>query len=214
MSEPLVIIGCSGHGREIFGIVEAINSGPGGERWKVLGFVDDYPRPGDMARIGRLGSTYLGTTAWLSSVERGTHYALGIGDPQIRATVDRKIDMHNLTPATLVHPDSTVGEDNSFDPGVVIFAGARITTDIRLGRHVHLNQNSTVGHDCVLGGYVSVNPQAAVSGACVIGERALIGAGSVVLQQLEIGPGVTVGAGACVVRDVAADLTVKGVPAK
>jgi sugar O-acyltransferase (sialic acid O-acetyltransferase NeuD family) len=214
MSEPLVIVGCGGHGREIFGIVEAINNGPGGEQWKVLGFVDDYPRAGDMARVGRLGSTYLGTTSWLASVDSNTFYTLGIGSPEVRATVDRKIEGYKLRPATLIHPDSTVGEDNSFEPGVVIFAGARITTDIRLGRHVHLNQNTTVGHDCVFGDYVSLHPQATVSGSCVIGERALIGANAVVLQELEIGSGSTIGAGACVVRNVAADLTVKGVPAK
>lgn len=214
MSEPLVIIGCAGHGREIFTIVEAINNGPGGEQWKVLGFVDDYPRAEDMARVGRLGSTYLGTTAWLSSVERGTHYVLGVGAPQVRATVDRKIEMHSLRPATLIHPDATLGEDIDVEAGVVIFAGARITTNVRLGKHVHLNQNSTVGHDCVLGDYVSVHPQAAVSGSVTIGERTMIGANSTVLQELSIGSGAVVGAGACVVRDVAADLTVKGVPAK
>lgn len=214
MSEPLVIIGCGGHGREVFGIVEAINNGPGGERWKVLGFVDDYPRVQDMARVGRLGSTYLGTTAWLSTLERGTHYTIGIGNPQVRSAVDRKVEMHNLTPATLIHPDSTIGEDNRFEPGVVVFAGARVTTDVRLGRHVHLNQNCTVGHDCVFGDYASMHPQAAVSGSCTIGERAMIGANSVVLQELSVGPGASVGAGACVVRDVPADLTVKGVPAR
>jgi sugar O-acyltransferase (sialic acid O-acetyltransferase NeuD family) len=166
-----------------------------------------------MARVGRLGSTYLGTTAWLSSVERGTHYALGIGDPQVRATVDRKIEIHSLKPATLIHPDASLGEDIDIEAGVVIFAGARVTTNVRLGKHVHLNQNSTVGHDCVLGDYVSVHPQAAVSGSVTIGERTMIGAGSTVLQELSIGSGAVVGAGACVVRDVAADLTVKGVPA-
>jgi sugar O-acyltransferase (sialic acid O-acetyltransferase NeuD family) len=214
MSDPIVIIGCGGHGREVFGIVEAINDSVGGEQWKVLGFVDDYPRPADMARVGRLGSTYLGTTAWLSSVERGTHYALGIGDPTVRAAIDRRIEKHDLTPATLIHPDATIGEDNGIEPGAVVFAGARVTTDVRLGRHVHLNQNSTVGHDCVIGDYVSVHPQACVSGSCTIGERVLIGANSVVLQELEVGPGATIGAGACVVRDVAAGLTVKGVPAR
>ncbi len=53
-----------------------------------------------------------------------------------------------------------------------------------------------------------------MSGACVIGERAMIGAGAVVLQELEIASGAVVGAGACVVRNVAADLTVKGIPAR
>ena len=42
----------------------------------------------------------------------------------------------------------------------------------------------------------------------------MIGANAVVLQGLSVGPGATVGAGACVVRDVPADVTVKGVPAR
>jgi sugar O-acyltransferase (sialic acid O-acetyltransferase NeuD family) len=214
MSEPLVIVGCGGHGREIFNIVETINNSDCGERWKMLGFVDDYPRAENVERISRLGSGYLGTTAWLSSVDPRTTYVLGIGDPKARAAVDRKIEDHNMRAATLIHPHTTVGRDCTIEPGVVMFAGARVTTNVRLGRHVHLNQNSTVGHDSKLADYASVHPLAAVSGGCTIGERALIGANSVVLQGLLVGPGATVGAGACVVRDVPADITVKGVPAR
>jgi sugar O-acyltransferase (sialic acid O-acetyltransferase NeuD family) len=212
MSESLVILGCGGHGREIFNIIEAINQR--GQEWKVLGFVDDFPKAKDVACVGRLGSAYLGTTAWLSSVDSSTYYALGIGSPQMRSTLDRKIEHFNMRPATLIHPETTIGLDCSFEPGVVMFPGARITTDVQLGRHVHLNQNSTVGHDSVLGDYASLHPQAAVSGSCKIGERALIGANATVLQGLSVGPGATVGAGACVVGDVAADITVKGVPAR
>jgi sugar O-acyltransferase (sialic acid O-acetyltransferase NeuD family) len=211
MPEPLVIIGCGGHGREIFGIVHAINEAQG-EPWKVLGFVDDSPSQTNLGRLDQLGAQYLGPAAALAGMD--AHYVIGIGDPRVRAKVAATVDRHGLPAARLVHPAATVGLGNAFGEGVVLFAGARVTTNVTLGRHVHLNQNATVGHDSELGDFVQVNPLAAVSGDCRISERVLIGTTAAVLQGLQVGEGATVGAGACVVRDVPATIVVKGVPAR
>ncbi|HET9519127.1 MAG TPA: NeuD/PglB/VioB family sugar acetyltransferase [Actinoplanes sp.] len=241
----LVIVGASGHGREIFGIVQAINaaaasrpeatgSRPTGATsplrseaashradaasssslWDVVGFVDDSPSDANRERVERLGSKILGPVDVLAGIGPDTHYVIGIGDPRIRATVAASVNRYPLTAANLIHPDATVGLDNDFGTGVVLFAGARVTTNVQLGDHVHLNQNTTVGHDSVLGSHVSVNPLAAVSGDCRIGAHVLIGTNAAVLQGLRVGAGATVGAGACVVRDVLAGVTVKGVPAR
>ncbi|GLZ01385.1 acetyltransferase [Actinoplanes sp. NBRC 103695] len=213
MSEPLVIVGCGGHGREVFGIVQAINEAYG-EPWKVLGFVDDAASDTNLARLERLGAPFLGVVSQLVEMPEETRYVIGIGDPRVRAKVASAIGPHRLPAAPLVHPDATVGPDNRLAEGVVLFPGARVTTDVRLGRHVHLNQNATVGHDSILDDYVQVNPLAAISGDCHIAERVLIGTTAAVLQGLTIGEGATVGAGACVVRSVETGLTVKGVPAR
>jgi acetyltransferase-like isoleucine patch superfamily enzyme len=90
----------------------------------------------------------------------------------------------------------------------------RLTTNVSLGRHVHVNQGVTIGHDTVVGDYATLNPAAALSGNCVIEDEVLVGAQSCVLQGLTVGHGAVVGAAACVVRDVPAGLTVKGVPAR
>ena len=58
-----------------------------------------------------------------------------------------------------------------------------------------------------------LNPGANVSGAVTLGDRVLIGSGATVLQGLRIGDDAVVGAGAVVTRDVAAGVTVVGVPA-
>ncbi|GAB3957864.1 acetyltransferase [Micromonospora vulcania] len=194
----------------MLGIVRAINAtADAGPVWRVLGFVDDRPSEVNLKRLQRLEVPYLGGTGQLAEQPAGTYLALGIGDPAVRRAVDRRLSAYALPAAVLVHPDATVEADAVHGEGLIVFAGARVTTNVTFGRHVHLNQNSAVAHDCELGDHVSVNPLAAVSGECVLGDGVLIGAGAVVLQRLRVGAGATVGAGACVVRDVPAGVVVK-----
>ncbi|MEU5784498.1 NeuD/PglB/VioB family sugar acetyltransferase [Micromonospora lupini] len=215
MSLDVVVVGCGGHGREVLGIVRAVNAAAGGEPvWRVRGFVDDRPSEVNLKRVQRLEVPYLGSTARLEDQPAGTYLALGIGDPAARRAVDQRVSAHGLPAAVLIHPDATVGPDAVYGEGLIAFAGARVTTNVTLGRHVHLNQNSAVAHDCEVGDHVSVNPLGAVSGDCRLGDGVLVGAGAVVLQGLRVGADATVGAGACVVRDVPAGVVVKGVPAR
>ncbi|MET8909693.1 acetyltransferase [Micromonospora sp. NPDC004551] len=215
MSTDVVIVGCSGHGREVFSIVQAVNEA-GGDREpvRVLGFVDDAPSERNLKLVQRLDVAYLGRIDWLRAAPTGTHVLLGLGHPAVRRRLGRRIDGYGLPAFSVVHPDATVGRDLVHGEGLVVFPGARVTTNVTLGRHVHLNQNATVGHDSVLDDYVSVNPSAAVSGDCHLGEAVLVGTCAAVLQGRRVGPGATVGASACVVRDVPPGTVVKGVPAR
>lgn len=213
MPDPIVIVGCGGHGREVLGIIRAINEADG-ERWTVHGFVDDGPSDLNLDRVARLGVPYLGPCSRLKEFDIGTYYVIGIGSPKSRAALAPTIDGYGMRAATLIHPDATVGRDAALGAGAVIFAGARVTTNVTLGRHVHLNQNVTVGHDSTLAAYVSVNPLAAISGECHIETGALVGTTAAVLQGRRVGANAIVGAGACAVRDVTAGSVVKGVPAR
>ena len=215
MTDDVVIIGCGGHGREALTVIRAINeASTGGMRWRFLGFVDDKPSTVNRERADRQSAPYLGPVDWLAELPPTTYVVAGLGDPKVRRAVDLRVQEYGLQAASLVHPAAVIGLDTVAGEGFLAYAGAKVTTNVVFGRHVHLNQNSTVGHDCVFDDFVSVNPLAAVSGECHLESGVLIATTAAVLQGLRVGADSTVGAGACVVRDVPPRVVVKGVPAR
>lgn len=214
MADPLVIIGAGGFGRETADVVEAVNATGDGPRWNLLGIVDDAPSPVNLARLSERGIDHLGSVEDLLRDPARPHFLVGIGAPAARRSVAERLEAAGLRAATVIHPDASVGTECLIGDGTVVLAGARVTTNVRLGRHVHLNPNATVGHDTVLDDFVSLNPAASVCGDCVVGPGVLIGVGAAVLQQRRIGAGAVVGAAACVLHDVAPGAVVKGVPAR
>ncbi|HEX2893679.1 MAG TPA: acetyltransferase [Marmoricola sp.] len=211
---PLVIAGAGGFGREVIDVVDAINDTALEPVWVVMGVVDDSPSDVNLERLKKRGTPYLGTVDLHLSESSAAHYVVGIGSPQVRRRIAERFDGAGRRAATLVHPAATTGFDVRIGEGSIICAGVRLTTNIRLGRHVHLNPNVTVGHDTDLGDFVSMNPASSVSGDCVVEDGVLIGVAAVVLNQLRVGAGAVVGGSACVVKDVPQSATVKGVPAR
>ncbi len=214
MVEQLVIVGAGGFGREVLDVVEAINLAAAQVRYEVVGVVDDAPSDRNLSLLDKRGVPYLGDSDELTSRLDAVAFSIGIGSPSARRAVAMKLEAGGARPITLVHPSASLGFDVQVGDGSVICAGARVTTNVVIGRYVHLNLNATVGHDSSLGDFVSINPLASVSGDCVLGDEVLVGVAGVILNGLTVGRGATVGGSACVVKDVAGGATVKGVPAR
>ena len=170
----LVIVGGGGHGRETLDIVEAINAVE--PTWAFAGFVDDGEIIAD--RLERRDASLLGTTEILADTD--LHYVVGIGSPAVRAKLDEQLTAWGRTAATLIHPAATLASDNRISDGVLLAAGARVTTNVTLGRHVHLNVNAVVSHDCVVGDYTTLSPGSLVNGDVQIGTGVFLGTGAII----------------------------------
>lgn len=209
---PIVSIGAGGFGREVIDVIVAVNHVA--PTFELLGVVDDRPAPADLERLSAMGVEYLGSVDEFLERDQAVEFVIGIANPRARQVIDERMTAKGHTGAVLVHPSATQGWNVELGPGSIICAGARLTTNITIGRHVHVNLNSTIGHDATLRSYVTLFPAAAVSGYCVVEEMASMGVGSAVLQGLTVGRGAFVGASALVVKDVLPDSVVKGVPAR
>lgn len=197
-------------GRCVLDVIDAINSASGAT-FEVIGVLDDANTNDEL--LATRGVSRLGPTATLESLPAGVGYVIGIGSGQVRRRIDQFADRQRRPSPTLVHPNVHRGFDVRIGPGSVICSHVSLENNIGLGRHVHVNQNSTIGHDSRLADYVTVSPLVAVSGATNLEEAAFIGTGASIRQGVTVGGDGVVGMGSAVLRDVARGTRVMGVPA-
>jgi sugar O-acyltransferase (sialic acid O-acetyltransferase NeuD family) len=205
----IVIFGAGGFAREVLALLRDINQAS--ESWDILGFLDDHESSWGK-QLDDL--PVLGGRDWLKERAGTVHLAFGIGSPVVKRKLALGLRGDVAGFPALVHPTTIRTRYVDVGEGVVITAGNILTSQIRIGSFAMLNLMCTVGHDAVIGDYTTVAPGSNISGNVTIGEGCDIGTGSKIIQGVSIGEWSIVGAGTVVSRDVPANCTAVGVPAK
>lgn len=200
----LAILGASGHGKVVADA--ALEAG-----WKQVVFFDDaWPEVNENGCWSVVGTS----RDLISRLADFDGVVVGIGNNRIRLIKQRELSTAGARLATVFHPLAVVSRFAVLGAGSVVFAGAIVQVDSRLGEACIVNTNASVDHDCQLADGVHVCPGTSVAGLVSIGECSWIGIGACIKQLVQIGKDVTVGAGAVVVSDIADSQRAVGVPAR
>ncbi|AIQ31986.1 transferase [Paenibacillus sp. FSL P4-0081] len=208
--QDLVLIGAGGFGREVAWLVSNINRVK--ETWNLIGFIDN-----NSALKGETinGIPVLGGVEWFGTREANISVVSTIGNAKTRRKSISELSRFSyINYVTLIDPSVVMSEWVDIGEGSIICAGSILTVNITLGTHVIVNLDCTIGHDAVIGDYSTLYPSVNLSGNTLVNNNVELGTGSQVIQGITIEEGTIVGAGAVVVRDLPANCTAVGSPAK
>ena len=206
-TKPICIYGTGGFARELLTLLTDLH-----QYDRVAGFVEPdavfSEKYSPESRI--MGKPVLPESAFDPDQQCMT---VGVGSPAIRRKIVEALPAHTEYPS-FIHPSASVSRWVSIGPGAVVCAGCILTAQIEIGRHCHLNLQTTIGHDCYIGDYFTTAPGVHVSGDCRFGDQVYFGTGSATRQGIRITSGVTIGMGAMVVKPIDTPGTYVGIPAK
>jgi sugar O-acyltransferase (sialic acid O-acetyltransferase NeuD family) len=207
---PIAIVGAGGFGREVLMLLHQINQVQ--PTWQILGFYDDNPGLAPVIN----DKPYLGTLADLLRGDTSLALVLAVGDPRVKARLRQQLGAPQFYFPVLIHPSvANAGfQFNQIGEGCIICQSTIMTTNIVLGRHVVLNLGCTIGHDAVLGDFCSLMPQVNLGGGSQLQQGVFAGTNVTVLPLVRVGENSILGAGTVVTRDLPANCTAVGVPAK
>lgn len=205
--QELFIIGSGGHARVVLDIARAA------EGFLVLGFFDDNRKKGLLID----GVAVLGNTSQIAAhleLHPRAGFVVAVGDNYARSRIVAKVE--NLYPAVrwqpLVDPSANISPGASIGEGAMVLPGAVCNTGVKIGRHVILNNSSSIAHDSVFEDCSSTGPGAVTGGGVRVGAMSHIGIGAAISHGVAIGAHSVIGAGSVVIKHCPDQVVMFGVP--
>ncbi|MFT3747373.1 MAG: acetyltransferase [Agriterribacter sp.] len=206
LEKKICIAGAGGLGREVFSYIldELAPKGINAEDHICFMQSDDHIRETRIMGINVIP---------LSNFNPSTHnVVVAIGNPQVRKKFVEKLPPDTKY-TSIIHPSVIIYKWVDIDEGCIIMAGSIISCNVKMGKHIHLNAATTIGHDCILGDYFTTAPAVNISGSCLIGECVYFGTNAAVKQGITVRDNVTIGMGGIVVKNITEEGVYTGVPA-
>ncbi len=196
----LIIIGASGHGKVVADIAKLCG-------YTEISFLDDNETISNCGGYNVVGKTN-------DFIDFDCDFFVAIGNSLVREKIQQKLLDANKLVVSLIHPNSTIGENVKIGTGSVIMAGAVVNPSTIIGNGCIINTCASIDHDNEIGDYVHISVGAHTAGTVKIGNNTWVGIGAVVSNNVSVCENCMIGAGAVVVKNIEEEGTYIGVPAK
>ena len=207
----LLLVGAGGFARETAAACDAKQGG--GQRRRVLGFVDDDPglwgrRIDGFPVLGGLEIVY-------QRREAAVVVCTGRpGDYASRQRIVRRLGLDLARYGTVVHPSAVLARDTMVGSGTVLLAHVVTTAAVRIGNHVAVMPATVLTHDVVVDDYATLAAGVKLSGGVRVEAGAYLGSGTLVREGISIGAGALIGMGSVVLRSIPPGEVWAGTPAR
>lgn len=202
MKMDLIFIGGGGHYKDLLYLSEYDKY----NEWNCIGYLDDNSEV-----VDRLGSVSE-LPAYINKYSN-LYYCIAINSSKIRASIDTLYG-DVAKSANLIHESAVIGSNCSYNNGLTMGPYSVLTTNVNIGKHVHINSSSSINQSSTVGDYCTVSPGARICGDVKIGKRTSVGAGAVIINYKSIGEDCILGAGTVVIDNIDNHTTVVGVPGR
>jgi sugar O-acyltransferase (sialic acid O-acetyltransferase NeuD family) len=204
----LYLVGAGNFGRELYSWLDVASPA---SPYRFGGFLDDTPDP--MRDFPIYQDKVAGTIREFQP-RPNDRLVLAIADPKGKLAVAESLRARGGKFATFVHRTVVLGDQTTIGEGTVICPNSVISCFDTIGEFVTINVGCMLGHDVVLERGVTLSPHVALTGYVVLGEGVFVGTNVSVLPKVKVGAWAKLGAGSAVVAQVAAGVTVLGVPGR
>lgn len=202
----LAIFGASGQGKEVREIADYQNAIT--KRWSKLIFIDDNKPEG-----GFMGLEMVQLNTAIEKYKE-IEFVIAVGEPKIKKKIYDRLLSLSCELGSVVSPDSQVSPYCKLGKGLVIKRGAIISADAEIGDNTTIQSYACIGHDVVIGKHCQISTHVDIGGQTAIGDCVFVGLNVPVRELLTIGDNAIISAGAVVLKNVGANVTVMGNPAR
>jgi len=206
----IVIVGAGGCGRDFLWTLLDCNKIL--KKYNIIGFIDD-----DKSLIGKKvdGIPVLGGLDWFKKKSpKEISCLVAIADSRTRFEIVKKLKSINVKFPIVIHPSVIASQLREIGEGSVIQAGCIFAPNTRLGRHVQINLDCTIGHDSFLDDFVTLTTGIHINGNNMIGRGTYVGTGAVTQEKIKIGKWSKVAAGTVLLNNVPDYSMYVGIPGR
>jgi sugar O-acyltransferase (sialic acid O-acetyltransferase NeuD family) len=204
----LIIIGARGFGREVYNI--AIQTKEYNSEWSVKGFLDDKPS----ALEGFQNYPQIISSVESYKIQDDDVFICALGDVRYKKEYVYKILKKGGKFINIIHPTVNLGLNTKIGIGCIICPYTYVSNDVTIGDFSTIQTHSAVGHDVIIGNFVQINALTFFGGFVKVQDEVTVNPGATILPNTIIGEGSTVGINSTVLKQVKANTTVFGTPAK